>query len=208
MFGRRDAQLLGSGGFVGFFTLEPLFRAETGFRYKLHLGLAQQRSALRLIDELQAEYDRQEPGWRTACRGLFDQIVVLFSRCFDRSLAAGHSREEFEGKRRVVAEAVAYLEKHLDRRVRRNDVAAAAFVSSSTLAHTFRRQTGMSLVEYLTKMRVDLAMHLLADAERAIPDISLSLGFHDAAYFSRVFHKATGLAPTAFRKRHLRGIAR
>jgi len=208
LFGRDDAQLLRSSGFVGFFTLEPLFRAETGFRYKLHLGVTQQRPVLRLMDELQAEYDRQDSGWRTACRALFHQLVVLLSRAFERSLSTSHSREEFEGKRRVVAEAVAYLEKHLEHRVRRDDVAAAAFVSASTLAHTFRRQTGMSLVEYLTRMRIDLAMHLLADTSRTIPDISLSLGFHDPAYFSRVFRKATGLAPTAFRKRHARRIAR
>jgi AraC family L-rhamnose operon transcriptional activator RhaR/AraC family L-rhamnose operon regulatory protein RhaS len=199
MIDRSDRELLSSPGFVGFFALEPLFRAETGFRHKLHLSVTQQRPALRIIDELQAEYDRQQPGWRAACRALFNQLVVLLSRSFDRSLAASHSREEFEGKRRVVAEAVAYLEKHLGSRVRLAEVAAAAFVSTSTLAHTFRAQTGMSLVEYLTRMRMDLAISLLRESERSIPDVSLSLGFHDAAYFSRVFRAAAGLSPSAYR---------
>jgi AraC-like DNA-binding protein len=200
MIDRFDRELLRSSGFVGFFSIEPLFRDESKFARKLHLAPPQQRTCVRFLDNLEEEFHGRKVGYRAACRALLMQLVVLLSRCFEGALGDGAARQEFEGKRRVVADAVAYMEHHVGNRVRVADVAAAAFVSPSTLAHTFKSQTGMSLVEYVTRMRIDLAMQMLAQTDRSITDVALSSGFHDAAYFCRIFRNATGQTPKGYRR--------
>lgn len=202
VFGDRLEELREVPGFAPFFALEPLFRRETGFRHKLHLSGVQQRAVVRMLDQLQKEYESELPGHLVASRGLFEHLVVYLSRVFAVSLDSGKRWSEFTGQARLVEAAIAYLEKHVGRRVRVGDVARSACVSTSTLAHVFKRETGMTLMDYMTRMRVDRACELLRNSPLRLAEIAFDLGFSDTAYFSRVFRKHTGASPSAYRRTH------
>ena len=79
-------------------------------------------------------------------------------------------------------------------------MAEAAGLSASHLAHCFRSETGMSVRDYLTRVRVVIAQDLLAHTDTKLPPIADRLGFVDASHLSRVFRKVTGRAPSAFRR--------
>jgi YesN/AraC family two-component response regulator len=53
--------------------------------------------------------------------------------------------------------------------------------------------------DYLNRYRVLQAKHYLSHTTDAISTIARQVGFKDQAYFSRVFHKITGMSPQAFR---------
>lgn len=66
------------------------------------------------------------------------------------------------------------------------------------LRRRFRRATGQTLTEYLTALRLNHARMLIEQNESAsmpVREIALLSGFYDAAYFSRVFRRETGLSP-------------
>lgn len=156
------------GGFVRFFAIEPIFRTETSFRYKLHLAPSQQRTMTSLCAHLDRELSSESPGYRSMCTGLLLHLVVFISRCFDQTLARGDARQEFDGKQSMVEAAMAYLERNYAGNVLVEDIARSAFISSSRLSHVFRETTGMSLMDYLTRIRIDRAQQLLAETERGI----------------------------------------
>ena len=70
------------------------------------------------------------------------------------------------------------------------------------LRRLFRKETGMSMLEYLTELRINHAKRLLSENHLfhySIAEIGAMCGFYDISYFSRVFKKKTGLAPSEFK---------
>jgi AraC-like DNA-binding protein len=59
---------------------------------------------------------------------------------------------------------------------------------------------GMSLWDYLNRLRVFLAAEFLRQTDKTIQDIAWQTGFNDQAYFCRVFKKIYGVSPKQVRK--------
>ncbi|MEO3752546.1 substrate-binding domain-containing protein [Streptomyces sp. B6B3] len=98
-----------------------------------------------------------------------------------------------------VRHALAYLEQHYRHRFSRWQVAQAAGVSEDHLGRLFHRELGVTLWEYLTRLRIKRAKERLQRSDDSVQTIARAVGFHDRAYFSRVFRKVTGVAPHAYR---------
>lgn len=100
--------------------------------------------------------------------------------------------------------ALAYLEQHYRHRFSRRQVAEAAGLSEDHLGRLFHREMGVTLWEYLTRLRIERAKQRLEHSDDSVQTVARAVGFHDRAYFSRVFHRVTGLAPHAYRDAGLR----
>jgi AraC-like DNA-binding protein len=74
-------------------------------------------------------------------------------------------------------------------------------VNKSHLSRQFRRETGLTVIEYLHKVRVDAAKRLLADLK--VATVAEYVGFNDAYYFSRLFARFVGCPPSEYRQRTL-----
>lgn len=194
------SDLTNTPGFVRFFAIEPLFRRETAFRHKLHLSASAQHTVRKLCEQTDRELHGRESGYKSLCTGLLLQLVVFVSRCFDKSLRSSDIEQDFDGKQNMVQAAIAYLESNYAGDVRVEDIARSAFISPSRLSHVFKDTTGMSLMDYLTRIRIDRAQQLLAETDRSISSISFELGIQSPAYFTRLFRRMTGVSPSAYRR--------
>lgn len=75
-------------------------------------------------------------------------------------------------------------------------------INSSYLSHQFNREVGVSIPEYIARLRVEEAKKLLlGTAQSSIGQIAAAVGMQDVNYFSKVFKRITGCTPSAFRKR-------
>jgi AraC-like DNA-binding protein len=63
----------------------------------------------------------------------------------------------------------------------------------------FRAKTGVCFKDWLTHLRVTLAVDLIRDHNESITNIAFSVGFRDLRTFERVFKKHMGLTPQAFK---------
>src|SRR5690349_11076838 len=79
-------------------------------------------------------------------------------------------------------------------------LAGVAFVSEAHFIRTFRSTFGETPHRYLQRRRVERAMFLLRETDRAITDICLDVGFASLGTFSRTFSDIVGLSPVAYRK--------
>jgi AraC-like DNA-binding protein len=73
-----------------------------------------------------------------------------------------------------------------------------------TLLRRFATATGMTPIEYCRAVRIARARELLEGGDTSQKQIAQSLGYKDVASFARVFRKAVGSAPGAYRKRFSR----
>lgn len=78
-------------------------------------------------------------------------------------------------------------------------LASSLFVSESHLSRQFKRETGVTVVQYLTRVRVGAARELL-QLDLPIHTVASLAGFRDPLYFSQVFHRIAGVPPTAYRE--------
>lgn len=64
----------------------------------------------------------------------------------------------------------------------------------------FKKETGVSFVDYLTEVRIQNTKELLVNTGRSVNDIAELSGFNDLKYFNKKFRKYTGLSPSEYRK--------
>src|SRR5258706_15723568 len=83
-------------------------------------------------------------------------------------------------------------------------MATAAGQERPTLLRRFASATGMSPIEYCRAVRIARARELMEGGDTSQKQIAQSLGYKDVASFARVFGKAVGPAPRAYRKRFTR----
>lgn len=74
--------------------------------------------------------------------------------------------------------------------------------SRSYLSRSFRSETGMTIPEYITRIRIQNAVTLLKTSKMSIKEVAISVGMKDSFYFSKVFKKMIGETPREFRKRY------
>lgn len=68
----------------------------------------------------------------------------------------------------------------------------------SHISRKFKKETGMSIPAYVSKMRVGLAKLYFEDGKTSVREISDLLGFNDSNYFSKVFKRYAGMTPSEY----------
>ncbi len=81
-------------------------------------------------------------------------------------------------------------------------VAEEIGMNGSYLGKLFKRNTGMTFIEFLHKERMDAACDLLTTTNIEIVEIVSSVGFSDVPYFYKVFKKQNGCTPKIYRQQH------
>jgi len=76
-------------------------------------------------------------------------------------------------------------------------------ISPSYLSHMFKRRTGIKLVDYIHRTRIDMAKELLESSPMTIADIGLQVGYTSSASFSTTFKRYEALTPREYRDRYL-----
>lgn len=97
--------------------------------------------------------------------------------------------------------ALAFIRENLTQPFGEADLATIAGQSQSAFSRSFRRHTGMSLVQYVKRLRINLACQILMSDEYAsITDICFQVGFNNLSNFNRQFLAEKGMPPSRFRR--------
>lgn len=81
-----------------------------------------------------------------------------------------------------------------------DELAHAARISKSYLCRSFKKQVGLSIVDYLTERRIQAAMQQLQQTDDKILAVALESGFGNLSHFNRVFRQRIGLTPGEYRR--------
>ncbi|MFB9275009.1 helix-turn-helix domain-containing protein [Cohnella cellulosilytica] len=87
------------------------------------------------------------------------------------------------------------------------ELARNSGVSASRFYKAFRQMTGLSPLKYLITRRLAASLRLLADPGVSVTEAAHSVGYTDEYYFSRLFKKQMGIAPTDYAARAQASIA-
>ena len=94
---------------------------------------------------------------------------------------------------------IRFIETHYPERIALADIAGAAGVSKSEALRCFHAGIQTSPVRFLTDYRLARGKALLLKTKDTVTAVALSVGFESGGYFTRMFHRAFGMTPKAFR---------
>ena len=95
--------------------------------------------------------------------------------------------------------AIAHIAKHFARHIAESEVALLCQMSPSRFCREFKAAFGVTFLEYLGAQRLEQAKRLLGNPSMSVTDVAHAVGFSDPSYFTRVFRKQEGVAPSEYR---------
>ncbi|HJB21782.1 MAG TPA: AraC family transcriptional regulator [Candidatus Fournierella merdavium] len=149
-----------------------------------------------LLRMLISEASRQPNGWDNVCQHLLVVLLSLLLRHthFTLNIEQGlHTNKECAAARR-------YIDEHFAEPIDLDILANITHVNKYYLAHAFKREYGISPINYLIERRIRESKYLLEHTDYALSQIAHFLGISSSSYFSQSFRRSTGQSPTEYRK--------
>lgn len=106
-----------------------------------------------------------------------------------------------EGSMSVVEKVKQYVAAHISvSELSREVIAAHVFLNPDYLTRVFKKETGLSISDYLQQQRIQYAKDLLAGSNKSVIEVALLAGYSNVSYFSTLFKKAVSMNPIEYRK--------
>lgn len=156
--------------------------AEQGKVHPYHIDLVSSDLALK-IEAMQASSE---------CEDLLKYMVKKYCRLVNK-----HSQKSYS---LLIQKVTTQIESDLSSDLSLNSLASIFGVNPSYLSSLFKKETGVTLTEYVNKKRVERAKELLLSTNLQIQNISQRCGILDVNYFTKTFKKHTGLTPKKYRE--------
>ncbi|RZL92191.1 MAG: AraC family transcriptional regulator [Variovorax sp.] len=152
---------------------------------------------------------RAEQHWNAvkAARGLrrlaaFCEFLADLAECTDYRLLSSVQMKGAEGNAEAdqINAIVNRITDNVAEPIAMADVAAELGMSESRFSRFFRRSTGNSFTDFVNRVRINNACHLLMQTDHYVTDICYQVGFNNVANFNRRFLEIKGMTPSEFRR--------
>lgn len=181
--------------------LEPFERVRSGATAVVRIPGARQEHMVSLFQELDEETRRTDRArTEVVSRSLLSLILAEVFRAGDWS-GSGEQPS-------LVTEALGFIERHCLEPISLRDVAAAVHRSPAHLTTALKRTTGRSAVEWIIAGRLAEARKRLLYSDERVDIIAERVGYADPTHFTRLFRRAEGMTPAAWRRQHAQGLPR
>ncbi|HZG84556.1 response regulator [Paenibacillus sp.] len=113
--------------------------------------------------------------------------------------------QEIEQSHSVVEKARRYIESRLDQELSREALASQFYLNPDYMDRLFKKETGMSMKEYMLNERLRISAELLQKTDLPVTEIAMQVGYTSLSAFTRLFKKHTDLNPSDYRQKHKAG---
>lgn len=180
-------------------TLQRLVQLARGGTNPLPMARITAQQVLSLTGRMVQEFSGRKPGYQAACRLLLQDVFLHLMR--DPAVAPEH-----RAKRRLTRhdDRLAPVFQGIDERFMEPltvaEMARLACMSRSHFHAVFRRVAGCTLIDYVTRIRVQAARRLLRESNTRVIQIAMDCGFQTVSRFYDAFKSITGKTPRGVRR--------
>lgn len=132
------------------------------------------------------------------CMALCAHVICAFGG-YERGQLS-HARGGLSPRQERIAKEI--MHSNLDGEVPLEELARACGLSIGHFARAFRNTTGLPPHRWLLQRRLEKAKQEMCNTDASLADIALECGFADQSHFTRVFARAFGSSPGAWRRQH------
>ena len=165
-------------------------------RYCIY-SFPEQNDVLTCMQHVLREMQERRPEYQTLCLAYMDIIMVQLMR--HASVSITQSQARFPANRQC-ASVRDYIDQHYKENITLDLLAEKVSINKYYMAHAFKREYGVSPINYLIACRIREGKRLLAETDLSLSQIAAVLGFSSSSYFSQRFRNSESVSPTEYRK--------
>lgn len=177
------------------FLFYSLFPDEIGFKQRFNLIRGRSREIGATFEKIYGEYKNAKTGYVNLIRLYIAEIIILLLR----EIESSEQNTLTDAQKHIVDVVIEYIENNYSMKIKIDELASKMFFSKNYLSKIFKQDTGSSIHEFLTEIRIKEVCRLLVSTNNTVSDIAVSCGFSDMKSFYAVFKKYTGQTPKQYR---------
>ena len=143
------------------------------------------------------EMEQKSPGHEDVCQAYMEILIIRLMR--NTALAVPAEPRIISGNRQCAA-VRRYIDMHFKEALTLEQLAEEAHMNKYYLSHAFKREYGVSPINYMITRRIEESKYLLAETDLSMSQISQLLGFSSLSYFSQVFRRTQSVSPMEYRQ--------
>lgn len=151
-----------------------------------------------LLESMYREYTDKKTGYEMYLKTALVQLLIFAARHSDHLM--DKEAPCITSLDKTIAKIIGYINNNYSEEITLKIISEKFFISPYYFSRTFKSVTGFSFTEYLNIIRIKEAQHLLSSCRLTASEVGKTVGFNSQTHFGRVFHKITGITPTAYRK--------
>lgn len=165
--------------------------------HKLALTPVHSKKIIDLTNIIRHEQRQKEPAWQLIATEACMNILVTISRAW---ISYGCTRPHQFLQAGPISKALEIIHENWNIELSVQELAKKVHLSQNYFGEQFKNTMGLTIQQYINKLRIDHARILLEKNDLSINAIAETAGYEDNSYFTRVFKKNCGLSPQAYRK--------
>ncbi len=178
------------------FLFYSLFPEEQDFKKRFNLIPARYELGA-VFDNIYTEYKSRKLGYVNLIRLYTAEIMIHLLRkiqtCDENQLSSTQQN--------IVLQVIDYIEKNYSIKIKTEEIAAKLFFNKNYISKLFKKETGLSIHEFVKELRLKEVCKQLSQTHRNIADVAMDCGFTDMKSFYANFKKQMGCTPKEFRDR-------
>ncbi|MBB6734749.1 helix-turn-helix domain-containing protein [Cohnella zeiphila] len=168
--------------------------------YKLEIAEADRKTVIRLIEEMQAELQSRQIGYRHSVMIRLHDLLLTLNRMSDAGTGDKGANSSMEPA--WMRDTLAYIDAHTaSTDLKLSDLSRRASITPSHFSRVFRQLTGMTVTDYVAAKRIVAAKELLANTDDSVSSICGQCGFESESYFYKTFKSLTGMTPSSYKRK-------
>lgn len=143
------------------------------------------------------EMEQKNTGYEDICQAYMEILIIRLMR--STSLAVPAEPQSISTNRQCAA-IRRYIDLHFKEALTLEQLAEEGHMNKYYLSHAFKREYGVSPINYMISRRIEESKYLLTETDLSMSQISQLLGFSSLSYFSQVFRRTQGTSPKEYRQ--------
>jgi len=195
---KENPEKLTQTEFADYCLLRPFLTEEERAGAVIQIGLTAEKRILSFLDRLDNELDTLENNfWRCRSRSIIYEILSFLQYLYTE-LTIDNNYRVLESENEI-DKVILYIHANYDQKITLLKLTELFHLNRTTLSEEFAKVTGLSVIDYLIKLRIKIASILLSQTAIPVAEIVYRTGFNDATHFGRTFRKLTGFSPSQYR---------
>ena len=143
------------------------------------------------------EMELKNTGYEDICQAYMEILIIRLMR--NTALAVPEEPQTISGNRQCAA-VRRYIDLHFKEALTLEQLSEEAHMNKYYLSHAFKREYGVSPINYMISRRIEESKYLLAETDLSLSQIAQLLGFSSLSYFSQVFRRTQDSSPMEYRQ--------
>lgn len=185
---------------IHYLSFRSIFSLETDTIKDIKILGGENKALEEIYRRMLEEFTRKEEGYVELLRAYLMELLIKIFRSFKCSNTGENSVISHHAK--LIGQSIQYLKSNYAVNIKLADLASQSFLSPTYFCKLFKDYAGMTISEYVQRIRIEEACNLLKTTNDKVIVIAGKVGYSDIKHFNEIFKKLTGMTPSGYKKKY------